>query len=498
MLKKQLSPSASELDTNIWLTHRTPVLPKNGMMIPGRLLTDIDPKGLSARELHQKTLSYVPNTRMTLHWFPQDLVAAHNQYSNQTSFFISEYIILEKVANLKNQLFGGYAEDFWLVGPYQLSKDAIILVPKEKVELAKKELDGFQGKIMFYSCSPLDVKVNKMVKKMISEKSNLVIDVPPDQTKKVKADPRQIIMLLEQDPTNGLLLSFKDAALRAISNGQPSIIVDDNCPPEELQIIVNGKNQFAKDFFSSWEKQGLFSSGHENSIFGKFEEVLKKTIHPLCAVYYFYIKSDRNMNISEQQLKEIILQGATPEVINTVKNLVNDIKTTLTQRKYPAKVLDYFHDEWEINLSIWLDLLEDLYSIAESGKIDLKEIKEKIKSVAEKVGAVNSEKSSVLEKHSTVNYLQENCVNLTFWATLRNNQAVGYVDVHSKSSNKMEHEQILTLHKALNRKGVPHEYIKDSATPFNSSLVIFKTNTKQVRTELQTIVQNGEHLNKTV
>jgi len=162
--------TAQELDENIYFVHLTDILPPSGTMIPGSIIVPNSTDKITLKK-HQDFLEYVPNRRMTIHWFANELLLPH-----ESNISNGKYLIIERAKFIRPQLYGGYAEDYFTIGLYRLSSEAIIFVPEEEINGAKAELYGFKGTIIGYPKSKsLDLLATGIIIQLIQLKIFLII-----------------------------------------------------------------------------------------------------------------------------------------------------------------------------------------------------------------------------------------------------------------------------------------------------------------------------------
>lgn len=88
-----------------------------------------------------------PLTRPTLHLTLNHMVEDHRLNTHSTSPFA----VMIPFSELREQIYGGYAEDLFLLGPLSLSTSTLAFVPLEKLPEMKQQLAQFKGKIVPYS-----------------------------------------------------------------------------------------------------------------------------------------------------------------------------------------------------------------------------------------------------------------------------------------------------------------------------------------------------------
>lgn len=136
-----------------FLVHATRKFPVENQLILG---TSINVPG-EEKEAISKTYfsaAEAPLSRISVHFTLNCLVSNHEHgvWSD------CPYIIFVPFIEAVNQVYGGYAEDLFLVGPYNLPPESIILVPlNEERELLNKA-HKFKGKVVSYK-----PEVNTMV-----------------------------------------------------------------------------------------------------------------------------------------------------------------------------------------------------------------------------------------------------------------------------------------------------------------------------------------------
>lgn len=320
------NPTASALDNNIFFTHTTSVIPLGGIMIPGRNL-------LGATEDSEPP---VPPDRFTLHWYPQDLIEAHSGWSNEND----SYYIIEPAKCVKAELYGGYAEDFMTLGRHTLSEESVILVPFQRMEEAIQALyPGFKGRLSFYT-NRKDAK-SQLVEHIASKTQDFKFHLPPNQEQTI-----QVSLQLLIDSLNSSSVAEQQKYQKVIKEAlaktprPEAVAIDTYVLPKDLIAEFNGKVVNAKEFFSAWEREGLYFGAHEGSLFQQLEGT---------SVFLMQLVFS---HATTKQVEEEIQKLTT-----TVKN----IKKTLVDRKFPAEIKEYFEQKIEIDLlGYWVPKLKDL------------------------------------------------------------------------------------------------------------------------------------------
>lgn len=325
------TPSATDLDNNIFFTHTTSVIPFGGRMIPGRKML----AGTGDPELP------VPPDRFTLHWFPQHFIALHEGWSREND----SYYIIEPAKCVKSILYGGYAEDFMTLGYHELSDESVILVPTEREQVARQTLyPGFKGRISCYT--DRNDAERQLAEHIASKTTNFKFRVPPNQKETITVSIQALIHLMK-DPQNGLsqaeCQTYKQAIREALSENpsSSSVNLQANVPPLRFQAEFNDNPVNARQFFSAWEQQGLYFGSHEDSLFKELE---------LISIF-----------LMGQALMHPDSLAQEEEAIQQLTATAKKIKELLIARQFPLPVQEYFRQKIEIDLlSHWLPLLKEM------------------------------------------------------------------------------------------------------------------------------------------
>lgn len=266
------------LDQNLYFVHKTPILPKDGILIPGAILNK------NAEDMYlqiKKERKLLPNIRITLHWFVQGIVEEHESSAHK-----GEYAIIERARNIQT-LYGGYIEDMYSVGSHILSNESIVLVPEEKISTAKNILgDKFQGKLIAYK----DISLKEAVKQQLCRISKWQIDVEPNQKTEYTVSVQQAAKLLDNPLIEPWLMKQIASKLRlAFFRGDKVVKLFDNTPPQNikltLQIGENTKEYKNNNFFYSWYKSGISSKIHSETLFAELENLMKQFFSPLLVLF---------------------------------------------------------------------------------------------------------------------------------------------------------------------------------------------------------------------
>ena len=343
-------PSAEALYNNIYFTHITSILPFDGVMIPGS-------RGVSGTR-HPK-LPITPD-RFTLHWFPQTILEPHLGWEETAD---ERFFIVEPAKHLRSTLYGGYAEDFMSLGPHQLSEDAVIFVPRNEIESILRSLyPGYKGQLVWYS-NKEDVK--KLIDDYISEKApKFKLHIAQNQKNLVEIELDDLIHNVESmdmstiDPLDAELLYIKRTIEKAcLENPRPKMVtLEENIIVEDIKAKFNGNIVIARDFFSAWEKTGMFFGGHEDTLFKKLEISVKH-----CFSMAFQAPS---MPLKEDPTKKI-------------KTIVEQIKKELDRREFPSAVHQFFGQKIEIDLlEYWIPLLIKLSRSSDDVEIKIDQLAE--------------------------------------------------------------------------------------------------------------------------
>lgn len=142
--KRRLESSVAHL----YLCHATQFFPSDGMIQP-RMKFNVAECSLKA--IVEKVFSIV---RSTVHFTINSIVSDHSHYSPNNK---QRFIVIDKFRNAQDNIVGGYLEDVFCIGSYQLSNQAEILVPKsvENDPQIQEKIRGLKGrvKIVYYNCS---------------------------------------------------------------------------------------------------------------------------------------------------------------------------------------------------------------------------------------------------------------------------------------------------------------------------------------------------------
>lgn len=524
----ELEEKAHQLDEKIWFSHYTSILPtQNGVMLPGNLISNLESQGLSPLALHQRTLKVIPSIRMTIHWYPQALVIPHISYKPIEN---TNFVIIERAAYLKSRLFGGYSEDFWIVGPYQLSRESIILVPESKINEAKKTLKGFRGELRTYKESD---NLEQVVTDIIQKKSNLSIKVEPNQKYTEDYSASELLEIIHANPGDPECKQYEEPAKKALAQGIDSIEIELPCPADKIKITVNEKTTMLNhDFYSGWYAQRLYNKFHAQSIFFDLEKAIKEIIPPLIYFYKFKFQKsqqaeeaeffsnmskimmetssplsrdkiskvrDKVKEIKNERLKQkseflsniskFIMATCSPDKISNVRDKLKEIKKELLERKFPEDVLNYFQDEWEVNFEMRLNLLEELYFLTKSNKLTMELLESKIDATAQKVGASQTKETVDVDipNYPITSKLKD---EFGIKPRIELRKESGFVDIIWETSRPLGFQYAYSLHEKLNKKGIFNDFVIYPEKVFESKLVIFKANTREVNAKLMEVMED--------
>lgn len=133
----------TEIVSGLFCVHRTHMRPWPMMQVGG---TEID---LSTRK---RTAAPVP-FRMTIHWsfnhFRPNLAYKIGKLLLPAQFADHTYIAIEPLSSLQDHIVGGWVDDLYMIGPYELSKESILIAPE--CEVSEIEKLGFAGTILSYN-----------------------------------------------------------------------------------------------------------------------------------------------------------------------------------------------------------------------------------------------------------------------------------------------------------------------------------------------------------
>lgn len=123
---KQKLRKITQIDLDqLYLCHATSFFPGKGIIIP-RVNYRINlPE--SHKRLSEVLGCALSNVRPTVHFCINNVYAEHSEYGGLEN---KNFVILEKLKNAKGKVIGGYLEDMFALGSYQLSPEASILIPE--------------------------------------------------------------------------------------------------------------------------------------------------------------------------------------------------------------------------------------------------------------------------------------------------------------------------------------------------------------------------------
>jgi hypothetical protein len=473
-------PTAQELNENIYFVHLTDILPPNGTMIPGNIVPD--DKGPVSLRRHQNFLKHVPSFRMSLHWYVNDLVTPHE--ANES---IGKYVIIERAKFLRPQLYGGYAEDFFCIGPYSLSAKAVIFVPEDEIKQAKEELNGFKGKIISYQKSQ---SLKNLVEEWISQNTTWKINIPENQkiTRERNTEGFLLAMAREHQQGRAPLLLGKVGrvvalAMQARKGGATKFNFEDDCTPDELAMYCNNQKYPAKDFFQAWYREGMHYIAHEESIFGEFEMFASKLIAPLQGAY----QNPHLGSLEDKRLPDGSLVIPTAEsvvlLVDNIRSLLAKIEESLIKLKMPARVLAYFNDEWKTNFAFyWLPIFEEDILDHKNGRPriwnDTAALNARVALIRDNVISYPNRYSSLpLGPQSTARLLSDK-LGIAFSAMQQDKSS--YVDAVAEfpcGDDKNEEKVFNRANEHLRTQNIPFVFFRDDRA---TKLIVPKVNTREI------------------
>jgi hypothetical protein len=473
-------PTAQELNENIYFVHLTEILPPNGTMIPGNVV--LDDSGQVSLQKHQDFLKHVPNLRMSIHWFTNDLVTPHENYK-----FTGKYVIIERAKFLRPQLYGGYAEDFFCIGPYRLSAEAVIFVPEDEIAQAKIELDGFKGKIISYSKSQ---SLKMLVKEWVNQNSTWQITIPENQTI-IRTASTEVALSKFASLSQQMRLSILDEkakrlfqlAKEAKKDGAAKFKFEDDCLAKELVLHCNNKQYLVEDFFRAWYAERVYYGEHRQSIFGEFEVFAEKLTAPLRMAY---------LNPDFDSLEEVGLPDGTlvipnaksvPLLVNNVRESLAKIEAELIKCNMPAQVLSYFEDEWKTNFAFyWLALFEEDILDHKNGRPriwnDTAALNARVALIRDNVISHPNRYSSLPLGYQSTAALLSDKLGITFSAMQQDKSS--YVDAVAefpRDNDDESEEKFSRVHKHLRTQNIPFVFFRDDQT---TRLIVPKVNTREI------------------
>lgn len=130
VIKKQGLSKINEKDLDrLYLCHVTSFFPQEGVIIPRKSYQ------LSLFEkykiLEEVVIKAFSTLRPTIHFSINSIAESHKEHGG---FDKNSFVILDKIQHAKRHIVGGYIEDLFVIGAYQLSSEATILVPKHYKE----------------------------------------------------------------------------------------------------------------------------------------------------------------------------------------------------------------------------------------------------------------------------------------------------------------------------------------------------------------------------
>lgn len=235
-------------EEHFFLTHKTSFFPNNGLMIPGARL----PRNGHYEIVNEKD---APNLRLTLHWFGMKMHVAHEKNTNEDD----RYLLIERASSLFPSLYGGYHEDFVVIGPHILSEFSYALVPLNEMDelqhkhpLFKGKWVGYEGDLFSFSESFLTDTLGCPQIDILSDTHT--IPLTPEQYKAVQG-------ILAVDPSLKERLSYQDG----------HYYLTEELIPEHQKILVNGTKVLAKEYFLPLLPQNFTWKSHIEMIFRNFE-----------------------------------------------------------------------------------------------------------------------------------------------------------------------------------------------------------------------------------
>lgn len=439
-------PSAEMLYNNLYFTHITNMLPSDGVMIPGS-------RGVA--ESRHPRLPIAPD-RFTLHWFPQTILEPHLGWKETTS---DRFFIVEPAKHLQSTLYGGYAEDFMSLGPHSLSEDAVIFVPNNEIESVKQTLyPGYKGQLVGYSTRK---GVKKLIDDYISEKTpTFKLYISQDQKEPIEFELDDLIHKIESmdmstiDPFDSELVYIKETIEKACrQNPRPKMVtLDGNIEVEKIKAEFNGQTVIARDFFSAWEKKGMFFGGHEKTLFRQLEVSVSHC--------FLMALQEPSMPLKENTTEEI-------------KTIVKQIKKELGQHTLPTAVHQFFGQKIEIDLlEYWIPLLIKLSHSSDDVETKIVQLAEMassatVLSIQQVQGSPLYEKT-IIEEQPTARLLSE--YTSTFFKAYQRKQGllVDALAIIEDSSSQMK------VQNALKQAGIP------SYLSVDGKLVVPNINTPMV------------------
>ncbi len=134
--------------SNLYLIHSTCYFPENGT-IKTRLGYELPDEIAGLKDVIEPIFSIL---RPTVHFTVNHVVEAHSDYRKKHD---NSYIIIEPFNQVADQVVGGYLEDVFSIGTYELTDQATILVPEalQHEPRTKENLANLSNniKVIFYS-----------------------------------------------------------------------------------------------------------------------------------------------------------------------------------------------------------------------------------------------------------------------------------------------------------------------------------------------------------
>lgn len=336
------------------MTHTTSTLPRDGVMVPGR----------RADQASHARSAYPGLARMTLHWYVQGFLPEHESWKAPSDE--ETYYIVERASNLYDELYGGYIEDYMSVGPHKLSKESLVLVPEAKLEEARLCLGpSFEGALLTYKSKE---DANRILRRHIKNNTDdFDLSFEPNQKIKITKPLKDWIRIVSAYPDKG---GDFDLIRRAIQNAQATQPVPAQVElmleqdPEDLMASFNGSPVNARDFFSAWEKDGLYFGQHSGSIFCVLEEDMKE-------IYMLAIR----LSLGDAERAALKKLGATvrdsgssrvdkmkhfERLINKLSQDIELIKSALERPGIHKRVTGYVNEVSELLLNQWVPELRNI------------------------------------------------------------------------------------------------------------------------------------------
>lgn len=145
---------------DLYVCHISNFFPRNGLLLPR---SNYEKSKHMPDELHSFGKKMFCVMRSTVHFALNSVALDHKDFTANKQF-----LVIDKFKNSKDQFIAGYAEDIFCIGPYKLSKDAVIIIPeflKESIGI-KSQINELNKKIQIKYC---DTNVKNAAKNWFKE-----------------------------------------------------------------------------------------------------------------------------------------------------------------------------------------------------------------------------------------------------------------------------------------------------------------------------------------